>query len=97
MRAEIIRRAKSGLLDDDSCARHHRTNREDPAFWTGIGKVADGDQVNERRTRHPQGHRSLGVERRRATFLRALSAPGVENLLRTTEDAAKEKSAKRIS
>ena len=100
MRAEIIRRAKSGLLDDDELQLVITEQiEEDPAFWTGSGKsrTVINVEVND-------GHVTLkgivrsAVERRRADILaRALGAAGVENLLRTTEDAAKEKSAKRLS
>jgi osmotically-inducible protein OsmY len=100
MRAEIIRRAKSGLLDDDELQLVITEQiEEDPAFWTGSGKsrTVINVEVND-------GHVTLkgivrsAVERRRADILaRALGAAGVENLFRTTEDAAKEKSAKRIS
>ena len=39
MRAEIIRRAKSGLLDDDELQLVITEQiEEDPAFWTGSGK-----------------------------------------------------------
>ena len=39
MRAEIIRRAKSGLLDDDELQLVITEQiEEDPSFWTGTGK-----------------------------------------------------------
>src|SRR6188768_820411 len=43
MRAEIIRRAKSGLLDDDELQLVITEQiEEDPAFWTGSGKSRTG-------------------------------------------------------
>ena len=40
MRAEIIRRAKSGLLDDDELQLVITEQiEEDPSFWTGSGKT----------------------------------------------------------
>ena len=39
MRAEIIRRAKNGLLDDDELQLVITEQiEEDPSFWTGSGK-----------------------------------------------------------
>jgi osmotically-inducible protein OsmY len=99
MRAEIIRRAKSGLLDDDELQLVITEQiEEDPAFWTGSGKsrtvinveVNDGHVTLKGVVRSP-------VERRRADILaRALGAAGVENLLRTIEDGSKDK-AKKVS
>jgi osmotically-inducible protein OsmY len=99
MRAEIIRRAKSGLLDDDELQLVITEQiEEDPAFWTGSGKsrtvinveVNDGHVTLKGVVRSP-------VERRRADILaRALGAAGVENLLRTIEDGSEDK-AKKVS
>jgi osmotically-inducible protein OsmY len=90
MRAEIIRRAKSGLLDDDELQLVITEQiEEDPSFWTGTGKsrtvitveVNDGHVTLKGVVRSP-------VERRRADILaRALGAAGVENQLRVPEDA----------
>jgi osmotically-inducible protein OsmY len=94
MRAEIIRRAKSGLLDDDELQLVITEQiEEDPSFWTGSGKTRTviNVEVND-------GHVTLkgvvrsAVERRRADILaRALGAAGVENLLRVTDDSSPDK------
>jgi osmotically-inducible protein OsmY len=91
MRAEIIRRAKSGLLEDDELQLVITEQiEEDPAFWTGSGKnrTVINVEVND-------GHVTLkgvvrsAVERRRADILaRALGAAGVDNQLRVSDDAS---------
>ena len=91
MRAEIIRRAKSGLLDDDELQFVITEQiEEDPSFWTGSGKTRTviNVEVND-------GHVTLkgvvrsAVERRRADILaRALGAAGVENVLRVLDDSS---------
>ena len=100
MRAEIIRRAKSGLLDDDELQLVITEQiEEDPSFWTGSGKTRTviNVEVND-------GHVTLkgvvrsAVERRRADILaRALGAAGVENLLRVTDDSSPDKRGKRVA
>jgi osmotically-inducible protein OsmY len=94
MRAEIIRRAKDGLLDDDQLQQVITEQiDEDPSFWTGSGKnraiihveVTDGHVTLKGVVR------SL-VERRRADIIaRALGASGVDNQLRTANDASGDK------
>lgn len=100
MRAEIIRRAKSGLLDDDELQLVITEQiEEDPSFWTGTGKsrtvinveVNDGHVTLKGVVRSP-------VERRRADILaRALGAAGVENLLRVIDDSSPDKRGKRVA
>jgi hypothetical protein len=94
MRAEIIRRAKSGMLEDDEL--QHVISElidEDPTFWTGSGKsrTVINVEVND-------GHVTLsgvvrsGADRRRADIMaRALGASGVENRLRVADEAAGDK------
>jgi osmotically-inducible protein OsmY len=94
MRAEIIRRAKSGLLEDDELQLVITEQiEEDPSFWTGSGKnrtvinveVNDGHVTLRGVVRSP-------VERRRADILaRALGAAGVDNQLRIADDASGDK------
>jgi osmotically-inducible protein OsmY len=94
MRAEIIRRAKNGLLEDDELQLVITEQiEEDPAFWTGGGKnrTVINVEVND-------GHVTLkgvvrsAVERRRADILaRALGAAGVDNQLRVADDGPTDK------
>ena len=94
MRAEIIRRAKNGLLEDDELQLVITEQiEEDPSFWTGSGKnrTVINVEVND-------GHVTLkgvvrsAVERRRADILaRALGAAGVDNQLRISDDASGDK------
>jgi osmotically-inducible protein OsmY len=94
MRAEIIRRAKNGLLEDDELQLVITEQiEEDPSFWTGTGKnrTVINVEVND-------GHVTLkgivrsAVERRRADILaRALGAAGVDNQLRIAEDGPTDK------
>ena len=89
MRAEIIRRAKNGLLDDDELQLVITEQiEEDPSFWTGSGKnrTIINVEVND-------GHATLrGVvrttqDRRRADLLaRALGASGVDNRLSVSDE-----------
>jgi osmotically-inducible protein OsmY len=89
MRAEIIRRAKQGLLEDDELQLVITEQiEEDPSFWTGSGKnrTVINVEVND-------GHVTLkgmvrsAVERRRADILaRALGAAGVDNQLKVADD-----------
>jgi osmotically-inducible protein OsmY len=89
MRAEIIRRAKQGLLEDDELQLVITEQiEEDPSFWTGTGKnrTVINVEVND-------GHVTLkgmvrsAVERRRADILaRALGAAGVDNQLKVADD-----------
>jgi osmotically-inducible protein OsmY len=94
MRAEIIRRAKNGLLDDDELQMVITEQiEEDPSFWTGSGKsrtiinveVNDGHVTLKGQVRSP-------LERRRADILaRALGAAGVDNLLRIIDETPDKK------
>ncbi len=90
MRAEAVRRAKNGLLDDDQL-QQLITERmdEDASFWTGTGtgrtvinvQVDDGDVALSGLVR-------TASDRRRAELLaRALGATSVDNRLRTADDA----------
>src|SRR5688500_19550635 len=46
MRAQAVRRAKSGMLDDDDLQQLILDRfDEDPAFWTGTGKTRVGITV----------------------------------------------------
>lgn len=89
MRAEAIRRAKNGMLDDDQL-QQLITDRmeEDPSLWTGSGRnrtvinvqVDDGDVTLSGMVRN-------AMDRRRAELLaRALGASTVDNRLRIAED-----------
>lgn len=88
MRAQAIRRAKSGMLDDDVLQQliAERID-EDAAFWTGTGKnrtvinvEVDDGQVTL------TGVVRTAADRRRADLLaRALGASGVDNRLRIAE------------
>jgi osmotically-inducible protein OsmY len=90
MRAEIIRRAKQGLLEDDELQLVITEQiEEDPSFWTGSGKnrTVINVEVND-------GHVTLkgvvrsAVERRRADIMvRALGASGVDNQLKIADEA----------
>ena len=94
MRAEIIRRAKNGLLEDDELQLVITEQiEEDPSFWTGTGKnrTVINVEVND-------GHVTLrgivrsAVERRKADILaRALGAAGVDNQLKVAEDSPNDK------
>lgn len=89
MRAQAVRRAKSGMLDDDDLQQLILERfDEDPAFWTGTGKNRVGITVEV-----DDGHVKLSgvvrnaMDRRRADLLaRALGAAGVENRLRISEE-----------
>jgi len=97
MRAEIIRRAKNGLLEDDELQLVITEQiEEDPSFWTGSGKnrTVINVEVND-------GHVTLrgmvrsAVERRRADILaRALGAAGVDNQLKISDDGSGDKRRK---
>lgn len=94
MRAEVIRRAKSGLLEDDELQQVITEQiEEDPSFWTGAGKsrtvitveVHDGSVTLSGQVRTAQ-------DRRRADILaRALGASGVDNRLRVAEETSGDK------
>ncbi len=84
MRAEAIRRAKSGMLEDDEL-QQLITERldEDASFWTGTGRNRTAISVEV-----SDGHVTLtgvvrnAVDRRRADLLaRSLGASGVDNRL----------------
>ena len=89
MRAQAVRRAKSGMLDDEDLQQliSDRLD-EDASFWTGTGKNRTEIivEVND-------GHATLrGVvrttqDRRRADLLaRALGASGVDNRLSVSDE-----------
>ena len=97
MRAEAIRRAKNGMLDDDQL-QQLITDRmeEDPSLWTGSGRnrtvinvqVDDGDVTLSGMVR-------TALDRRRAELLaRALGAGTVDNRLRVAEDAPAKRASK---
>ena len=93
MRPEVIRRAKSGMLDDDELQQVIQEQiEEDPTFWTGTRKERTVITVQV-----DDGHVTLtgvvrtAADRRRADILaRALArrrgASGVENRLRLHEE-----------
>jgi len=94
MRAQAIRKAKTGLLDDEELQQliSERFD-EDSSFWTGTGKhrmeilveVSDG-QVTLR------GTVRSAIDRRRADILaRSLGAAGVDNRLVISENPAPSK------
>ena len=90
MRAQAVRRAKSGMLDDEDLQQLILERfDEDPAFWTGTGKSRVGITVEV-----DDGHVKLNgvvrsaLDRRRADILaRALGAAGVDNRLRVSDEA----------
>ena len=97
MRAQVIRRAKEGLLEDEDL-QHLVLERldEDPAFWTGTGKnrleiaveVSDGHVVLKGTVR-------TALDKRRADLLaRPLGASTVDNRLVVSDQRPK---AKRIA
>jgi len=99
MRAQAIRRAKDGLLEDEELQQLivERLD-EDPAFWTGSGKnrleitveVSDGHVMLKGLVR-------TAADRRRADLLvRALGAAGVENKL-TLSDTVRPAKPRRIA
>jgi osmotically-inducible protein OsmY len=94
MRAEIIRRAKSGLLEDDELQLVITEQlEEDPSFWTGTGKnrAVINVEVNDQHVTL-KGIVKSAVERRKADILaRALGAAGVDNQLRIADDASGDK------
>jgi osmotically-inducible protein OsmY len=100
MRAEIIRRAKNGLLEDDELQLVITEQiEEDPSFWTGSGKnrTVINVEVND-------GHVTLrgivrsAVERRRADILaRALGAAGVDNQLKIADDGSGDAKKRRVA
>jgi osmotically-inducible protein OsmY len=89
MRAQAVRRAKSGMLDDEDLQQLILERfDEDPAFWTGTGKSRVGITVEV-----DDGHVRLSgvvrsaLDRRRADILaRALGAAGVDNRLRVSDE-----------
>lgn len=89
MRAQAVRRAKSGMLDDDDLQQLILERfDEDPAFWTGTGKTSVGItvEVDDGQVRLSGVVRSA-LDRRRADLLaRALGAAGVENRLRVGDE-----------
>lgn len=89
MRAQAVRRAKSGMLDDDDLQQLILERfDEDPAFWTGTGKTRVGItvEVDDGQVKLSGVVRNA-LDRRRADLLaRALGAAGVENRLRVTDD-----------
>jgi osmotically-inducible protein OsmY len=92
MRAVAIRRAKSGLLDDDEL-QQLMTERmdEDTSFWTTTGRSRAVITVEV-----DEGHVTLAgvvrtvADRRRADILvRALGAVGVDNRLRVGDESVR--------
>src|SRR5918993_83350 len=91
MRAQAVRRAKSGMLDDDDLQQLILERfDEDPAFWTGTGKSRVGITVEV-----DDGHVRLSgvvrsaLDRRRADILApALCAPRVGNPPRRSDEGA---------
>ncbi len=90
MRAEAIRRAKSGMLDDDELQQliAERLD-EDASFWTGTGRNRTAISVEV-----SDGHVTLtgvvrsAIDRRRADLLaRSLGASGVDNRLEVVGEA----------
>jgi osmotically-inducible protein OsmY len=100
MRPEIIRRAKSGLLDDDELQQVISEQiEEDPSFWTGVGKsrIVINVEVHD-------GHVTLtgvvrtAADRRRADILaRALGASGVDNRLRVANETTTNDKGRRVA
>jgi osmotically-inducible protein OsmY len=92
MRTEAIRRAKSGLLDDEDL-QHLIAERldEDASFWTGTGKNRTAIQVEvDDGIVTLTGVVRTAMDRRRADLLaRALGASGVDNKLRVSEESPK--------
>ncbi|HJR60566.1 MAG TPA: BON domain-containing protein [Vicinamibacterales bacterium] len=97
MRAEAIRRAKTGMLHDDEL-QHLILERieEDGSFAVAAGRgrtvinvhVSDGEVTLT-------GVVRTAADRRRADLLaRAMGAAGVDNQLRVAEDAGAQKSRK---
>lgn len=97
MRAEAIRRAKTGMLHDDEL-QHLILERieEDGSFAVAAGRartvinvqVSDGEVTLTGLVR-------TAADRRRADLLaRAMGAAGVDNQLRIAEDAAAHKARK---
>lgn len=89
MRTQAIRRAKTGLLDDDDLQQLILDRfDEDPAFWTGTGKSRVGItvEVDDGQVRLSGAVRNA-LDRRRADLLvRALGAAGVDNRLRIADE-----------
>jgi osmotically-inducible protein OsmY len=89
MRAQAVRRAKSGMLDDDDLQQLILERfDEDPAFWTGTGKTRVGItvEVDDGQVRLSGVVRNA-MDRRRADLLaRALGAAGVDNRLRVSDE-----------
>jgi osmotically-inducible protein OsmY len=94
MRAEVIRRAKNGLLDDDQMQLVISEQiEEDPSFWTGPGKgrTVINVEVNDGHVTLRGVVRSASDRRRADIIARALGAAGVDNLLRIAGDASGDK------
>lgn len=100
MRTEAIRRAKSGMLDDDEL-QHLIAERfdEDASFWTGTGRnrtsiiveVDDGEVTLT-------GVVRTALDRRRADLLaRALGAAAVDNRLRVQEESPSSTKPRRVA
>ena len=100
MRTEAIRRAKSGMLDDEDL-QHLITERfdEDASFWTGTGRnrtaiivEVDGGEVTL------TGVVRTAADRRRADLLaRALGASGVDNRLRVADEPPSSNKPRRVA
>jgi osmotically-inducible protein OsmY len=94
MRPEVIRRAKSGMLDDDELQQVIAEQiDEDPSFWTGGGKsrTVINVEVHDGQVTLTGVVRSV-LDRRRADILaRALGAFGVDNRLRVADEGSPDK------
>ncbi len=91
MRAQAIRRAKSGMLDDDVLQQLISERfEEDPSFWTGTGKsrTVVSVEVDDGIVTLTGVVRTASDKRRADLLARALGASGVDNRLRLAETAA---------
>lgn len=97
MRAEAIRRAKTGMLHDDEL-QHLILERieEDGSFAVaaGRGRTIINVQVTEGEVTLTGIVRSAADRRRADLLARAMGAAGVDNQLRVADDGASGKSKK---
>jgi osmotically-inducible protein OsmY len=90
MRAQAIRRAKSGMLDDDVLQQLISERfEEDPSFWTGTGKnrTVVSVEVDDGVVTLTGAVRTASDKRRADLLARALGASGVDNRLRLADTA----------
>ena len=90
LRTEAIRRAKSGMLEDDELqALISERLDEDPSFWGGTGRnrTVIFVEVNESHVTLTGNVRTAADRRRADLLVRALGADGVDNRLRVTDEA----------